>query len=251
MIPDELQDQAALYALGALNAGETAAFETALAGNAELRALVREMCEASADLARTVPSRQPPDQLRQRVLREIALENQTAVASVATLPVGPTRPLARSTSSSTAWLPWAIAALFLIFCGVLVFDRARLQREIAAARQSDSLGELTFVTLTSPEPGHEDAKVAIAWHPEKQTGVITIANMPPADAGRDYQLWAVDANHPDPINAGIIHVDPNGVTRVQFKPDQTAKQIKAFAISLEREGGVPKREGPIVMIGNA
>lgn len=240
MIPDELQDQAALYALGALNAGETSAFEQALTGNAELRTLVREMREASADLAHAVPLRQPPAEVRQRVLRDVALEKQTAAAGVA-----------RSTSSTAAWLPWAIAALFVIFCGILSFDRARLQREIAAARQSDSLGHLAFVTLTSPDPGHENAKVAVAWHPEKQTGVITIANMPPAGAGHDYQLWAVDANHPDPINAGIVHVDPNGVTRVQFKPDQAATQIKAFAISLEREGGVPKREGPIVMIGNA
>ena len=79
--------------------------------------------------------------------------------------------------------------------------------------------------------------------------MITVSGMPPAVPGRDYQLWAVDANHADPINAGLIHVDPNGVTRVRFRPDQKAMQIKAFAISLEREGGVPKREGPIVMIG--
>lgn len=251
MIPDELQDQAALYALGALDAGETAAFEKALSGNAELGALVREMREASADLARTVPSQRLPAEMRQRVLREVALEKQTAAAGVTSPPVGPARPLARSTSSSGAWLPWAIAALFLLFCGALAFDRARLQRDLAAARQSDSLGQLTFITLISPVAGHEDAKVAVAWHQEKQTGVITIANMPPAGTGHDYQLWAVDANRPDPINAGIIHVDPNGVTRVRFKPDQAAAQIKAFAISLEREGGVPKREGPIVMIGNA
>jgi anti-sigma-K factor RskA len=240
MIPDELQDQAALYAIDALSAEETAVFEKALNGNAELRAMVREIREACADLARTVPSQEPPAELRGRVLRDVALEKRTATAGVT-----------RSRSSSTVWLPWAIAALFLIFCGVLVFDRTRLQREIADARQSDSLGQITFVTLTSPTPGHEDAKVAVAWHAEKQSGVITIVNMPPAGAGRDYQLWAVDANHKDPINAGIIHVDPNGVTRVRFKPGQTATQVKAFAISLEREGGVPKREGPIVMIGNA
>jgi anti-sigma-K factor RskA len=251
MISDELQDQAALYVLGALDAGELSAFEQALAGNAELRAMVREMREASADLARTVLSRRPPAELRQRLLREVALEKQTVAAGAASPAVGQTRPLARSTSSSATWLPWAIAALFLAFCGVLVLDRARLQREIAEARQTDSLGQLTFVTLISPVPGHEDAKVSVAWHSGKQTGLITIANMPPADAGRDYQLWAVDANRPDPINAGIIHVDPSGVTRVHFKPDQAASQIKAFAISLEREGGVPKREGPIVMIGNA
>lgn len=239
MIPDELQDQAALYVLEKLEATESAAFEEALRENGELQVLVRELREASGDLARTVASQKPPAELRQRVLREIALEKQGRAGAT------------QSASRSFAWVPWAIAALFMIFCGALAFDRARSQRELADARQSDSLGEMTFVNLVSPEPGHEKAKVTVAWHPDKQAGLITIANMPPAEAGHDYQLWAVCANREEPINAGIIHVDPNGVTRVRFKPDQAVSQIKAFAISLEREGGVPKREGPIVMIGNA
>ena len=238
-IPDELQDQAALYVLDRLDAAESASFEQALRENAELRALVREVREASADLARTVPAQKPAAELRQRVLREVALEKQGRASS--------TQPA----SSPAAWLPWALAALFMVFCGALAFDRSRLQRELADARQSDSLGEMTFVNLISPEPGHEKAKVTVAWPPDKQAGMITIANMPPADAGHDYQLWAVCANHAEPINAGIIHVDPDGVTRVRFKPDQAVTEIKAFANSLEREGGVPKREGPIVMIGNA
>ncbi|MEP6603780.1 MAG: anti-sigma factor, partial [Spartobacteria bacterium] len=233
MILEELQDQAALYALDALDATETAAFERALHDNAELSALVREMREASADIARTAPAQRPPAELKQRILREVALEKQATATGVA-----------RSTSSSASWLPWAIAALVLIFCGVLAKDRARLQRELADARAADALAQTTFVTLTSPTPGHEEAKVTVAWQADRQSGLITINNMAPAGQGRDYQLWAVDANHKDPINAGIIHVDANGVTRVRFKPDQNATQIKAFAISLEREGGVPKREGP-------
>jgi anti-sigma-K factor RskA len=238
MIPDDLQDQAALYALGALNREETAAFEAAMSGNVELRAMVREMREASSDLARSVPSQQPPAELRRRVLREIALEKQ------ADSPAGQRAP-------SLNWLPWAIATLFLVFCGMLALDRARLQRELADARAADPLAQAMLVALVSPTGDHPDAKANVAWQPDRQTGMITINNMPPAGQGRDYQLWAVDANHADPINAGIIHVEPNGVTRVRFKPDKNASQIKAFAISLEREGGVPKREGPIVMIGNA
>lgn len=238
MIPDDLQDQAALYALGALNAGETAAFEAAMSGDVELQAMVREMREAAAGLARSVPAQQPPAELQQRVLRAIALEKQAG-------------PSGRPTATSFSWLPWAIAALFLVFCGMLALDRARLQRELADARAADPLSQATLVALTSPTGDHPDAKATVAWQPDRQSGVITINNMPPAGAGRDYQLWAVDANHKDPINAGIIHVEPNGVTRVRFKPEQDASQIKAFAISLEREGGVPKREGPIVMIGNA
>jgi anti-sigma-K factor RskA len=238
MIPDDLQDQAALYALGALDAGETAAFEAALSGNMELRAMVREMREASADLARNVPPQQPPAELKRRVLREIALEKQAGAP-------------ARQQAPSFNWLPWAIAALFLGFCGLLALDRARLQRELADARAADPLAQAMLVALISPTGDHPDAKANVAWQPDRQSGVITINNMPPAAEGHDYQLWAVDANHPDPINAGIIHVEANGVTRVRFKPDKDASQIKAFAISLERAGGVPKREGPIVMIGNA
>jgi anti-sigma-K factor RskA len=238
MIPDDLQDQAALYALGTLNAEETAAFEAALSGNMELRAMVREMREASADLARNVPPQQPPAELKRRVLREIALEKQAGAP-------------ARQKAPSFNWLPWAIAALFLGFCGLLALDRARLQRELADARATDPLAQAMLVALISPTGDHPDAKANVAWQPDRQSGVITINNMPPAGEGHDYQLWAVDANHPDPINAGIIHVEPNGVTRVRFKPDKDASQIKAFAISLERAGGVPKREGPIVMIGNA
>lgn len=238
MIPEELQDQAALYALGALDPSETVAFEKALAQDASLRAMVRDLKDAAASLTHSIPAETPPPELRRQVLSSVALEKQESSADVS-----------RRASPIPVWLPWAIAALFVIFCGALAVDRARLRRELADMRAADALAKVTIVTLTSPTPGHEDSKVAVAWEPEQQSGVITVAGMPPAGPGRDYQLWAVDADHPDPISAGIIHVDPNGVTRVRFRPNQKTMQIKAFAISVEREGGVPKREGPIVMIG--
>jgi len=240
MIPEELQDQAALYALGALDPAETAVFEKALSDDASLRTLVRELRDASAALTHSVPLEIPPPELKRRILSSIALEKQEGSVAVS-----------RKTSGIPVWLPWAIAALLLIFCGVLAVDRLTLRRELTDIVAADALAKMTIVTLTSPTPGHESSKVAVAWQPDQQSGMITVSGMEPAGPGRDYQLWAVDANHPDPINAGIIHIDPNGTARVRFRPDQKAMQIKAFAISLEREGGVPKREGPIVMIGNA
>ena len=235
MITEDLQDQAALYVLGSLNADETVAFENALGNDAELRTFVRDLREAAADVGRSVSAKQPPAELKRRVLREIALEKQ-----------------ARSPRSTTAdWLPWAIAAALIAFCAILVVDRVRLQRELAVARTTDPLSHAMLVTLASPNGEHPDAKVTVAWQPDRQSGIITIANMPPPGSGRDYQLWAIDANHKDPISAGIIHVNPNGVARIQFKPDQAVAQIKAFAISVERAGGATKPEGPIVMVGNA
>ncbi len=238
MISEEMQDQAALYALGALDPSETAAFEKLLEQDAALRAMVRDLRDASAALTHSLPVKIPPLELKRKILSEVALENQRGTANIS-----------KKRSRVPDWLPWAIAAMFVLFCGALALDRARLRRELTQVRTADPMAQITVVTLTSPTPGHEKSKVAVAWQSEQQSGVITVSGMEPAAPGQDYQLWAVDDSHADPINAGIVHVDSNGVARVRFRPDQKATRIKAFALSLEREGGVPKREGPIVMIG--
>jgi anti-sigma-K factor RskA len=239
MIPDELQDQAAFYVLEMLDARETAQFEDALNGNAELSGLVRELREAAGEMGSSASAKTPPAELRRRVLGQIALEKQA----------GPDKPAQKD--SLPKWLPWAVAALFLGFCGLLAVDRARLQKELAAARDSDSLSKTMFVRLESPNEQMPEASVTVAWQADRQSGMISMAKMPPAGPGRDYQLWIVDDTHKDPISAGIIHVEASGVGRITFKPSAAASQVQAFAISLEREGGVPKREGPIIMIGKA
>jgi len=236
MISEEQQDQAALYVLGLLEPPEAAAFESELTANAELRDIARELREAAGIAALTVPPQTPPAALKQRIMRQIAMkpEEPTVV------------PLQRR---SLGWIPWAIAAGLAIYCGVLTLDRVRLGRELADIRAIDALMQTTFVTLAPSAPAPADAKATVAWEPGKQTGVIRISNLPAAQPGKDYQLWAVDAEHKDPISAGIIRVDQNGVAQVRFKPVEKADHVKAFAISLEREGGVPKKEGPILLVG--
>ena len=238
MISEEQQDQAALYALGLLDAAEDTAFESELRASAELRDLVRELREAAGDLALTAPSRLPPARLKERIMRDIAIEPTRFVPM----------PIRRG---SFAWVPWAIAALFIVFCGVLALDRARLQRELAATRAADPLMQTIFFTLTPSGPAPAEAKATVAWQPGRQSGVIRITNLPAPEPGRDYQLWAVDAAHKDAVSAGVVRVDKNGAAQIRFKPVDMTQQVKAFAISLEREGGVPKKEGPILLLGTA
>ena len=235
MISEEQQDQAALYALGLLGTAKDAAFESELKVNAELRDLVRELREAAGDLALTTPSLQPPASLKQRIMREITTKQ-----------VVPMPPQQRA---SFGWMPWAIAAGLAVFCGLLAVDRIRLERQLADTRAVDPLMQTTFVTLAPSAPAPADAKATVAWQPGRQSGVIRISNLPAPQSGKDYQLWAVDAEHKDPISAGIVRVDKNGVAQVRFKPVEKAEHVKAFAISLEREGGVPKKEGPILLAG--
>ncbi len=238
MISEEQQDQAALYVLGLLEPHEAAAFESALDRNAELRDIARELREAAGSVALTAPPRTPPASLRQRIMREIAMKTEALA------------PVLRQ-HAPFGWIPWAIAAGLIVFCGVLVFDRARLERELAETRAADPLMQTTFFTLAPSARAPADAKATVAWQPGRQSGVIRISNLPAPQPGKDYQLWAVDAEHKDPISAGVIRVDKNGVAQVRFKPVEKAEHVKAFAISLERESGVPKKEGPILLVGTA
>ena len=237
MISEEHQDQAALHVLGLLSAAEAVAFESALSASAELRDFVRELRETAADVALSAPSQTPPASLKQRIMGEIAPESKRVVPM-------PTR------RAPFVWIPWAIAAGLIVFCGMLAFDRARLARELADARAADSLMQTTFFTLAASAPAPADAKATVAWEPGPQSGVIRISNLPAPQPGKDYQLWAVDAAHQDPISAGVIRVDKSGTAQVRFKPVEKAEHVKAFAISLEREGGVPKKEGPILLVGS-
>src|SRR5215470_7151250 len=176
MISEEQQDQAALYALGLLDADEDAVFESELRANAELRDLVRELREAAGNLALAAPWLQPPASLKQRIIDEIALETERVVPM-------PTR------RAPLGWVPWAIAAALAVFCGLLALDRVRLERQLADVRAADSLMQTMFYMLAQSAPAPADAKATVAWQPGRQSGVIRISNLPAPQPGKDYQLW--------------------------------------------------------------
>src|SRR5450631_2588406 len=66
-----MQEQAAAYALGALDAEEAHAFEVSLRVDPELRALVRELRSVTEALAGTAPALEPPAAVKARLLLEI------------------------------------------------------------------------------------------------------------------------------------------------------------------------------------
>jgi anti-sigma factor ChrR (cupin superfamily) len=72
MISEQQQEQASLYALGALTASEKQDFEVALRSQPELRTLVRDLQSTAETLAKSVPQVTPPPELRARVLRSVS-----------------------------------------------------------------------------------------------------------------------------------------------------------------------------------
>jgi anti-sigma-K factor RskA len=98
--------------------------------------------------------------------------------------------------------------------------------------------------------GNSPAALAVAvWDPEQEEGVLTVSKLPALAAEKDYQLWVIDTHYDSPVSGGVFGVDPaTGQAHVVFKADKPVNSIAKFAVSLERKGGSPKPEGPIVLI---
>lgn len=274
MTTERHEELAALYALGLLDGAEKRSFEADLAGNPALRAIVDDLSESSAALALAVPQVEPPHELRGRIL-SAAVSSPPANSPVATvLPF----PLARA-------LPWAAAACLAIstvFFATRAIslrsenDALRTERQLAEVayqmaknqlsertllaekmiadlgaklKHTEDLSRLKITALASLAGNSPEAKAIAVWDPEQQSGLLTVEKLPAIAAEQDYQIWVIDPQYPIPVDGGVFKPDASGRAVLTFKGDKPVKQASAFAISLEKKGGVPKAEGPLVLLG--
>ncbi|MBI2516422.1 MAG: anti-sigma factor [Opitutae bacterium] len=272
MITERHEELAALHVLGLLEGEERSAFERELAGNAELQRLVAELTENAATLALAAPQVAPPASLKESVLAAADAAPASTGATVVTFPF-------------MRWLPYAAAACFGIAALWLAALNLALRSENTALRTERELAEIAYHTaqnqlkertlvaeslinqlgrqlrdqedltrlkvtaLASLAGNTKEAQVIAVWDPRQETGLLTFDQLPAIEENQDYQIWVVDPAYKNPVNGGVFHVSAGGKAALSFKPDQPVKQAAAFAISLEKKGGVAKAEGPIVLLG--
>lgn len=127
------------------------------------------------------------------------------------------------------------------------------QQAAELRRKLQSQGDLARfkIAMLASLAGNSSQALAVAvWNPDQQEGVLRVEKLPAAAADKDYQLWVIDPASPEPTDAGVFTVDPQtNEARVTFRPAQHVSHAAKFAVSLERKGGVPKVQGPIVMLG--
>jgi len=277
MITDRQEELASLHAFGLLDEAERSAFEAEMAGNPELQALHSSLVEAAAAMALAVPQIVPPEQLKDRVL--------AACASAApNVPGRKTKPeLSRFPLAPI--IPWAAAAALLLSTvwfarrNVTLRDanaNLRTERQLAEVayklaqsqlaersflaekmindlgrklRRSEDLARLKISALASLAGNTTEARVIAVWDPDQQAGLLASDKLPAISDTQDYQIWIVDPAHPNPVNGGVFHTAADGKMVMPFWPDQPVSKATAFAISVERKGGVAKAEGPIVLLG--
>jgi anti-sigma-K factor RskA len=123
---------------------------------------------------------------------------------------------------------------------------AALDRQLKA---EGDLANFKIATLASLLGNSPQALAVAVWNPAKQEGVLTVEKLPALAEDKDYQLWLVDPQYAIPVDGGVFRVDPStGVAHVTFKANKPIHSVAKFAVSLERKGGVPKAEGPMVLL---
>jgi len=281
---DEIQAQAALFALGSLTQHEARAFEAHLAEGCSIcQAELRRQEDLVASLALAAPAAEPSPYVRDILLARIEREEQPPVVRPAKagerVEPRPVPPRATPQPRSTV-LPWAIAAaLALAAAASYFYTRQQAEQQIQAERgrgedaraewqrrraalEADNLRarqELEELKAGLGSPGVRlvalkgqkeipEASAQIYWDTARSRWIVA-ANLPPAPAGKVYQLWFVLAAPDAPVSAGLIRTDNAGraITSVAFPAG--LRKVAAAAITLEPEGGSASPTMPIYAVG--
>jgi len=241
-----------------------------------------------ASLAFSPPQASPSPYLRDvlcaRIEREAQDPPERTGASIISFPersvAGPTGAAQPLWSWKTV-LPWAVAASFL-FAFAVSFVAWRLDRRDLTAQDSlhqqeassalednlqlreklkresartDELNQINAVlatgqwrtlTLAGQEPA-PSGSARVYWDVKSNRWVVT-ADLPPAPAGKTYQLWFLTADAK--ISAGLINPDQNG-HGFAVVPFPANTRLEGAAITLEPEGGSPQPTMPIYAFGKA
>jgi anti-sigma-K factor RskA len=257
---DHFRELIEAYALGALDAQESAELESHLAtGCVECTAALADARYLVTQLAYLAPSAQPSDMLKGRLLRTVRDEARSA------------QPASPAKSAIPYWL-WAGVAALLVLTAYSTWDDRRLQHEVqvvndkaaAEIKQREQLQrELTAAAhqariLTDPASRKvtlmpHDAnmpKLEAMWHPEM--GIVVVGQkIPSPSAGRVLQLWLIPkkaGGKPMPVRT--FWPDPNGnIASMTSDPPDVIADVKALAITEEPAGGSPQPTSTPMWVG--
>ena len=228
------------YALGVLDPLERLEFEAHLAECAVCRAEAQTFREVSELLVHAAPAAVPAPGVRDRILR------------------GARR--VRPITGRRSVLPWVVAAASVVLALAAgdAYRRERAARGVtgrvlADTRDSLAARDSLIATLLSPDVGTaglaatgQPPSARLFWIPSRHRVVVAVYRLPPAPAGRTYQLWAIAKGKP--VSLGIFNTAPDGSLRtVMNVPPGLAFQVTA--VTEEPAGGSPQPTQQPFLIG--
>lgn len=230
---DDIDDLAAEYVLGTLDASERASVSARRAREPQLDAAIRAWEHRLAPLNDIVRPVAPPSGLLEKITTRIANGGRAGIASPGGADViDLTRRMKRWRTSAIA--ASALAASLAIAIGVDRFAPKPPSRNLVAVLQKDASSP-AFLVSVDVDNRLMTVRPVAAKH----------------EAGKSYELWIIHDSLGKPKSLGTVD-DPAPVTKptlAGFKPDVI--EDSTYAITLEPEGGSPTGAptGPVVFSG--
>lgn len=125
----------------------------------------------------------------------------------------------------------------------------QLTGEVDALKKQEAESQLQMTILQSKVWEYRRSEMLVVWDAKRRQGLVMLDKMPRPESGQDYQLWIVDPGKPAHVSGGVVTVDSKGTVKAPFKAtEEVAAEGIKFALSLEKKGGVPKAEGPMIFV---
>ena len=247
MSHDRWLESAAAYALDSLDRDERPEFESHLDNCAECRIAVQEFREVAGLLVHASPVEKAPDGLQFRVaslVRDDARRPETRRTS--TTPIIPWLAAAAAlviAIGAGVWARNASARVDALAARVADLDATLAARDVDLAERDSVLGFLTGpeVHVVSLAAGDAKPVARVFWNHTENRFIVTAFDLPPAQQGRTYQLWAI-VNGKAPMSMGTFNTDASGVTTavLEVAPEiLQAGVINLCALTEEPAGGSP------------
>jgi anti-sigma-K factor RskA len=287
MSHEDYKEMLAEHALGALDAADARSLEAHLATCADCSAELARWLDTTATLAYAAPRVEPPLQLRSRLLENIRAEKQDAprpatkeredssidVRSEAKQAPDKSNLIQMPEKSRTRWntmqrfgaLAASLAFAAFIITLVVLWNRnrsmqaelAKLSKDLQTTQQQlkrereisemFSAPDTRVATLTGTEMAPR-AQARLAYN-KSGNAMMIVDGLPPAPAGKDYQIWFIADGKPLP--GGVFKPDNAGHVEMHDQVPLQARSAAAFAITLEPQGGTPAPTGQKYLLGTA
>ena len=166
----------------------------------------------------------------------------------------------RASRSSWAWLA---AAAALAISAIAIWQSASVRRDPSPSAQlatfTREATDATHHAWKGQVPGFERVTGEVVWSDRLQRGFMLLSGLPANDPSlKQYQLWIVDpARDKNPVDGGVFDIaaapDPARVTRagaviVPIDRKLPVRSPAAFALTVEKPGGVVVSAGPLVVV---
>jgi anti-sigma-K factor RskA len=230
MTREQIEELAALDALGALDGEDLSAWQQVRSTDKGAERLRDELADVAARLSLLAADLKAPDALRQRVMDRVFGDNQEV----------------REATRIPAWSTWAAAAAIALLALVGASATTR-QKESVVVRDSRAEPQELAVSLE----GYGDyagVKANVLWDSGQRGWYVQASGLPALPNSHCYRVWAVDAG-------GVVHdcgelpLRRGGLARRFVQPGDAIDSMQGFAVSVEPAGSAPSAPtSPAVLI---